>query len=180
MRCNYINRLCKITVLLIAFAAFNSCYIWENRYVNGDYSCYESYQICNTLQQDIVLRFYEKGKSKTVYAEIYNQTSLISIDKSEAEKDAGGLLKGDQLTLKFGQTLLLYEPTSTYEGHLRVTNLTRIGSHLLGASIRFIGDSMTVSIENGAETPLPIRNAELWETWYDEKEYIYYHLWRVE
>ena len=170
-----------ISLLLIVFTVFNSCYLWENRYVNGDHSCYESYQIGNTSQQNVTLHFFEKGKPKIVYAEVYNQTSLIPVDKEKAEIEATNVLTGDKLILASGETALLYETAQAYEtGHLKVTSLTTIGSYITGTSIRFIGDSVIVSVDDETETVFPVRNAELWETWYDEKNFIYYHFWRIE
>ena len=44
----------------------------------------------------------------------------------------------------------------------------------------FIGDRVIVSDSDEKETVLAVQNAELWETWYDEKNFVYYHFWRIE
>ena len=143
----------------------------------------ESFQIGNALSQDVTLHFYEGGKPKAVCVEIYNQSYPVYVTRSESEKNIEKLLCDSTLTLLAGQTALIY---AHYQwSHDMALSLRDCGSEasqlwLFMNQKYFIGDSVTVSDDSGIETVLPVRNAELWETWYDEKKFIYYHFWRIE
>lgn len=167
-------------IIIIGIVAFLTSCLSVRR---QDCDSKESFQIGNALSQDVTLHFYEGGKPKAVCVEIYNQSYPVYVTRSESEKNIEKLLCDSTLTLLAGQTALIY---AHYQwSHDMALSLRDCGSEasqlwLFMNQKYFIGDSVTVSDDSGIETVLPVRNAELWETWYDEKKFIYYHFWRIE
>lgn len=169
----------KVAVFVIIIVGLTSCLsMWE-----PDLSIKESFQIGNTSSQEVTLHFYENGKPKIVYAETYDQSNPIYVSRKDEKINITTLLCDSVLTLNANQTLLFYACYRQPEGWastLRDCGYEHTTLHLFMNLKSFIGDSVTVSTANGAETPLPVQNAELWETWYDGKEYIYHHYLRIE
>lgn len=167
-------------IIIIGIVAFLTSCLSMNK---PDNSIKESFQIGNTSSQNVTLHFYEEGKPKAVCVEIYNQSYPVYVTRSESEKNIEKLLCDSALTLLAGQTALIY---AHYQwSHDMALSLRDCGSEasqlwLFMNQEYFIGDSVTVSYDGGIETVLPVRNAELWETWYDERNFIYYHFWRIE
>lgn len=166
--------------IIIGIVAFlTSCFSVRRQ----DCDSKESFQIGNALSQDVTLHFYEGGKPKVVYAEKYNQSYIVSVAQTDCEKNIEILLCDSSITLAAGQTALIYAHDQwSYDKALSLRDCTTNGRDLwlFINQKNFIGDSVTFSDAGGAETVLPVRNVELWETWYDEKKFIYYHFWRIE
>ena len=169
----------KVVVFSIIMIGLTSCLSMRE----PDLSTKESFQMGNTSSSEMTLRFYEEGKPIVVYAEIYNQSTPIFVPQTDDRKNIDSLMCDSILILKPGQTILFYDRYRGNRGYLVCLPICGYGKSSLNLFVNlkpFIGDSVTASIANGVETPQPILNAELWETWYDEKEYIYYHFWRLQ
>ena len=136
---------------------------------------YESFQIANTSSSDVTLRFYETGRQKTVSAELFDGPFVKDLNPKEAEVPRESLWTGHELTLQPGQTALFY----SYGNPLQKCGQEGPSLHLFNFSW-FIGDSCTISKDGSPYEVLPLQTAERWETWFDEKNYIYYHFWRIE
>ena len=145
---------------------------------------YESYQISNTSSSDISLHFYEQGEPKTVYAEISEGSFVLDIESSKKSVDA---LTGDSsIILAKGQTALLYMYYEKNIPQSQANSLFKVGE---GTSLQILnstrvqqimGDSIVMSVDGDAVSVLPVGNIYIWETWYDKKQYIYYHFLRLQ
>ena len=169
--------------ILIAFVAGMTSCLSMNR---PDYTLWESYQIGNFSSQDVTVSFYEQGAPKMVYAEM-NDRGFVTDFTTTVSKLCTDLWSGTEMTLAPGQTAVLYHyytsPKDTVP-RLYASNMSGCGQsdnalYLFQEQQYYFGDSVTVSL-NGAEAiPIPIRDGASWETWYDEKNFIYYHYWRI-
>lgn len=169
----------KLLYILSSIVCLTSCFS-QNR---QDYTIKESFQIGNTSSREVTLRFYEEGKPKAVYAEIYNQSYPVYVARTESEKNIESLSCDSALTLAAGQTALLYAPNQWSPNMaMSLCDCANEGKKLwLFINQKyFIGDRVIVSDSDEKETVLAVQNAELWETWYDEKNFVYYHFWRIE
>lgn len=169
--------------ILIAFVAGMTSCLSMNR---PDYTLWESYQIGNFSSQDVTVSFYEQGALKMVYAEM-NDRGFVTDFTTTVSKLCTDLWSGTEMTLAPGQTAVLYHyytsPKDTLP-RLYASNMSGCGQsdnalYLFHEPQYYFGDSVTVSL-NGAEAiPIPIRDGASWETWYDERNFIYYHYRRI-
>ena len=175
---------------LVACIGFVSCSLFENNRQAPDLNIWGSYQIGNSSSQDVVLHFYSKGKPMAVYAEIYNQSNPIFVSQENSIKEISELIHTDKLPLKAGQTALFYSVyysqklTQPHEVH-QASCLSNLGygnayNNLSNVGLPVIGNRVVMSIEGQTDSILPLQERDLWETWYDEKYYIYYHFWRID
>jgi hypothetical protein len=168
----------KKIVLFIVVICFTSC--WKlNR---PDYSKQESFQIGNTLSEEVTLHFYENDSCKIVYYKIYEQSSPVLLTSRNKDVPVRTISKDTIVTIKPNHTLLLYAYTPKWD-YYNASCLGNCGSdrlYLFCQLKQFMGDSVTISYNGGANTSLPILDLESWETWYNESEYIYYHYWRID
>lgn len=149
-----------------------------------DYPIMESCQMGNMSSHDVTLYFFAGGSPKTVYAQIFNQSSLVCVNKDAAEKEAKYIYSGVSVTLHPGQTSLFYYPKyqndNPYASCLRVGGYSNRGFRFGGAQRNFVGDSVVASIAGQPDAVLEVKDYSQWETWYDETQFIYYHLWRIQ
>ena len=172
----------KKTILIACVAGLTSCFSLKE----PGYYIYELYQISNNSSQSVTLRFYQEDTLKTVYADIWEGSFLYN-DKLE-KKGWDKLWIGSFLSLNTGQTALLYRyynpynhPNASPNYFFYIGNSTSIGtSRFFSYLNHVVGDSITISVGEDSEQIYPIQNPELWETWYDEDQFIYYHFWRIE
>lgn len=171
----------KILLLAVAFG-LSSCFQLKRQ----DYSIYESFQIGNTSPQDVTLRFYQENAPKTVYYEIQPAASPVYPSLDNGFKDETALLSGSVVHLASGQSLLLYSKDRQWNpGTTRYSCLYECGSSDSKLNVFFnrgffVGDSVTVASGDEEPSVLPVTRSELWDTWYDEKQFVYYHFWRIE
>lgn len=172
----------KKIILLMAIVGFSSCYSLQEQ----DYSIYESFQIGNSSAHEIILRFYQNNAPKNVYYEVANTPNPIYVSGNDNYKEKNSLAVGSTITLAAGQMVLFY--TQDRFGNpdkSRYRCLSECGSSnnalfIFLNRVLFVGDSVTVSYAGEQESILPISQNELWETWYDEEKFTYYHFWRIE
>lgn len=170
----------KKEILLIIVISLSSCLSRNRPY----YPIYESYQIVNTSSHDVVLHFYKENAPKTIYCEIKDQTGLWGVGKDSSSKDVSLLTKDSLLALSVGQTALLYSNEDLRNSQTILYSLYPCGTSdgtlsLFCTQKYFIGDSVTFSMKDEEERALPLFQHELWETWYDNMNSIYYHCWRI-
>lgn len=170
-------------ILLLAVAVvFSSCFSLQRQ----DYSIFESFQIGNTSPHDVTLRFYQENAPKTVYYEILHTAGPVYPSRDNGYKDENALQSGSVVKIAAGHTLLLYSKDRQWNpGTTRYSCLYECGSSDNKLNVFFnrgffVGDSVTLSFPGKAETVLPVTQNEAWETWYDEKQFVYYHFWRIE
>jgi len=153
-----------------------------------DTTLHESYQIGNVSSNKVTLHFYSKGAPKKVYAEIYDRTNPVFVTPENAEKPRGELLNVSSVSLKSGQTVLFYKLVETYEHDYVGDTIPHNGTCLFDKHYYYsyipsrsvIGDSVVVSIENQPDSVVPMMVVtDLWETWYNDKNFIYYNYWRI-
>ena len=169
--------------ILIAFVAGMTSCLSLNR---PDYTLWESYQIGNFSSQDVTVNFYEQGAPKMVYAEMNDQGFVTGLTKMDS-KLCTDLWSGTQMTLVPGQTAFLYyyyTNSNDTTPRSRAYNMSICGNsdhrlYLFQEQQYYFGDSVTVSVNGAEATPIPIRDGALWETWYDERNFVYYHYWRI-
>ena len=168
----------KKLVLLIVAVCLTSCFQLK-RY---DYSSMESYQIGNASSQDVTLHFYEYGEPKMVYYEIYNQSSPVLKTRGSYKKNAKTLSADSVVTLTPNNTVLFYwKRLNNPEAECLYDCGGQDGILYPFLGLRhFLGDSVTASTSASECIALSVQNGEQWETWYDEKSFIYYHFWRIE
>ncbi len=174
----------KKIILLALLAGMTSC-LSLNR---PSYGIYESFQIGNTSSQDVTISFYEQGMPKTVYAEMSNHGLITGYTYPES-KSCADLWSGAQMTLAPGQTAILYyyypykrandTVPASYAANISYCGESDGVLYLFHEPQYYFGDSATVSMHGAEEVPIPIRDGASWETWYDEKNFIYYHFWRI-
>ena len=185
MKFNLSFRWFIIPSLLVVIYTFTSCILYEQRRLPDMY-IRESYQINNASSHDISLRFYREGKPYTIYAETCDQESPIFVTPENAKKEIKLLSNDSILSLKAGQTALFYEPINeTMRDNPQATCLHISGSgstffNIFRGAINLIGDTVAIQSVGASDSIVSINNKDLWETWYDEKNYIYYHFWRIE
>ena len=152
------------------------------------YILYESYQISNISSFDATISFFEKGSPKTVYAEIWEGGFATNLVTAKSSKACTGLWSGSQMELHPGQTALLYagahfprndSTLQQYANCLYVCGRSDVRLHLFSNLAYCAGDSATVSIDGTKAVSMPMDGGE-WETWYDEQNWLYYHLLKVE
>ena len=148
----------------------------------------ESYQIGNESSNKVTLHFYSNGAPNKVYAEIYDRTNPVFVTPENAEKPRGELLHGSSVSLKSGQTVLFYKLVETYEHEYVGDTIPHEGTCLFDKHYYYsyipsrsaIGDSVVVSFENKPDSVVPMMVVtDIWETWYNNKDFIYYHYWRI-
>jgi len=148
----------------------------------------ESYQIGNESSNKVTLHFYSKGAPKKVYAEIYDRTNPIFVSPNKAVKPREALLNVSSVSLKAGQTILFYKLVETYEHEYVGDTIPHEGTCLFDKHYYYsyipsrsaIGDSVVVSFENKLDSVVPMMIVtDIWETWYNDKDFIYYHYWRI-
>ena len=148
------------------------------------YYLQDSYQICNTSPAAVSLRFEKEEKPYSVYAEIYNQPDPVIIPKDKAIKKVTELLHVTELQLKSGQTAVFYCLTGTREGNeIHKASCLKncgYGGGLVFYAVGMIGDYVTFSVAGEQDTTVSMNDPKLWQTWYDEKNFIYYHFWQIE
>lgn len=168
----------KKLFLFVCVVGLTSCFSLKT----PDYSICELYQITNNSSCPVLLTFYEQDTIKTIYADIWDGD--FRTNDHLKRKDWEELWIDSFLMLGAGQTALLYEYRNPYNNpNVSPDYLCNIGDnrlHLFAYLNKFVGDSTTVSVGEEQNLILPLQNAELWENWYDEKQYIYYHFWRIE
>ncbi len=170
----------KKILLFAVLVGMSSCFSMKRE----DYSLYESFQINNSSAQEITLRFYEEGEPTIVYYEVCDQTPVF-VDVDNCLREPLALLRDSVLTIHIGQTILFYGYEQNRSPHNMATSLRYCGasdSQLFLFSNRkaFLGDSVNIATPHTAPQVLPIDSDEQWETWYDDKNFIYLHLWRIE
>lgn len=175
----------KYKWLLIAVLGLSSCSWIEESIQNNNpyYSHYESYQIGNNSSQNVKLSFYSQGEPKYVYAEIHNQSNPVFVQPENAIKPQSDLLAVSEISLNQGQTLLFYWPRIKDGNgeHIATSLNTKSYYYSFIPAIHLIGDSVIVSFENRPDSIVSlVTNTDIWETWYDEKNFIYCHFWRIE
>ena len=169
--------------LLIVLLGFASCTLNNV----PDTTLHESYQIGNFSSNKVTLHFYSNGAPKKVYAEIYNRTNPVFVTPENAIKPRGELLNVSSVSLKSGQTVLFYKLVETYEHMYVGDTIPHTGTCLFDKHYYYIfaaksvlGDSVVVSVENQPDSIVPMMAVmDLWETWYSEKDFIYYNFWRI-
>ena len=147
----------------------------------------ESYQIGNESSNKVTLHFYSNGAPNKVYAEIYDRTNPVFVTPENAEKPRGELLNVSSVSLNSGQTVLFYKLVETYEHEYvgdtiphSATCLFDKHYYYIFAAKSVLGDSVVVSIENKPDSVVPMSIVtDIWETWYNDKDFIYYHYWRI-
>lgn len=177
---------CKwILIGLIGLIGVSSCSQIEENMAGKDYYLWESYQISNTSSGEKNLYFYSEGVPKTIYAEIYNQAKPVLMTRENADKPLNELMDVTKVVLKPKQTILFYEPTVPEEKFdtPEATCLVHSGYgvsfyNIFRYAINLIGDSVQLSGE-GLDSIVPMTNHEIWETLYDEKNFIYHHIWQI-
>lgn len=179
----------KYKWLLMVLLGLSSCSLIEENINNKPYTgAYESYQIGNSSSSEVTLHFYSNGAPKKVYAEIYNQASPVFVTPETAEKPRAELLNVANVTLLSGQTILFYELIQTYEHtyvgdtipHTATSLLQKYYYYNFIPSKSLIGDSVVVSIKNQPDSVVPMMVVtDLWDTWYDEKNFIYFQYWHI-
>lgn len=170
-------------ILLLAVAVvFSSCFSLRRQ----DYSIFESFQIGNTSPHDVTLHFYQADTPKTVYYEILHTAGPVYPSRDNGFKDENALQSGSVVKIAAGHTLLLYSKDRQWNpGTTRYSCLYECGSSDSKLNVFFnrgffVGDSVTVASGDEEPSVLPVTRSELWETWYDEKQFVYYHFWRIE
>lgn len=148
-----------------------------------DLSHYVCYQLSNNSSQEITLHFYEQESAKIVYAYTWNgvfETNVSPNDRRSVEE----LWSDTFLTLSENQSAMLYLYSENYNPQKLAQNVFSIGD---GSYLRFfsylqrlLGDSVVLSFENKPDSIVSLSDYSVWETWYDEKSFIYYHFWRIE
>lgn len=179
MKYNFLS--CSIFACIFAVVlCLPSCYLWENQDSHNT-TIWTSFQITNNSSRNVTLRFKREGQLFRPYAEIYNQSEIIALTVGKTEKAIESLLHTTELQLNPGQTILFYEPTNT--GDSRYPAATSLMIYGYGPSLspmryvarNILGDSIIVSMNGLPYDTLSSSNESFWETWYDEKQYIYYH-----
>lgn len=167
-------------ILLLAVAVgLSSCFQLRRQ----DYSIYESFQFGNTSPQEVTMRFYQENAPKTVYYEILPAAGPVYPSGEKGFKDEIALRSGSVVKLAAGHTLLLYSKDRLRDSGFSCFYECGSSDGLLNIFSNrrfFVGDSVTAA--SGDETPsaLPVTRNEQWETWYDERQFIYYHFLRLE
>ena len=170
----------KKWILIVVSVAMTSCFQLRG----PDYSLYESFQITNTTSDEVTLRFYQNGTPKTVYADLFDQAPVcITVDSCEV--DSASLQRGEMLKIAAGQTAVfyMYWIQSKVAKPFRYCGRSSDGYQsfsFFSSRSAFLGDSVTISVQDVEPVTLPLNKDELWETWYNKKEFVYYHLWRIE
>lgn len=181
----------KVRWFIILILFLSSC-SWIEENMNGDdLTMNESYQIGNVSSDQITLHFYSNGVPKNVYAEVYNQTAPVYVTQENAVKPRGELLNVNNVSLMSGQTILFYELVGTYD-HTHVgdtipptaSSLHHCGYgsafyNLFRAARDIIGDSVVITGRGRVSTTIPMTDMEIWDTWYDNANYIYHHFWPI-
>jgi len=153
-----------------------------------DTTLHESYQIGNVSSNKVTLHFYSNGAPNKVYAEIYDQTNPVFVSPEKAVKPREALLNVSSVSLKAGQTVLFYKLVETYEHNYVGDTIPHEGTCLFDKHYYYsyipsrsaIGDSVVVSFENKPDSVVPMMVVtDIWETWYNNKNFIYYHYWRI-
>ena len=153
-----------------------------------DTTLHESYQIGNVSSNKVTLHFYSNGAPNKVYAEIYDQTNPVFVSLEKAVKPREALLNVSSVSLKAGQTVLFYKLVETYEHNYVGDTIPHEGTCLFDKHYYYsyipsrsaIGDSVVVSFENKPDSVVPMMVVtDIWETWYNNKNFIYYHYWRI-
>ena len=169
-------------VLLAILVSLTSCLSLRRQ----DYTVFESFQIGNSSSDEITLHFYNQGQPKIVYYELYDQSSLITVSRDSSIKEQSSMMSDSILTLAAQQSALLYSNENQWNPGTRVSCLYECGGgygqqfYVFFNRKFFVGDSVVISSAETEGAILPLTQNELWETWYDEKNFIYYHLWRIE
>ena len=187
MKSKYKSRFRIIIACAIVSIGFASCG-WLDALTHSadDYYLWSIFQIGNTSSEDVTMSFYLDGEPMKVYTEVFNQTSIVYVSPENAEKKVSQLNYSHILQLKAGQTALFYKQSLTQKGEeMKASCLERLGYgmdyfnlRLMGKQI--IGDSIVLSVEGQNDSVLAIQQRELWETWYDDSNFTYYHFWRIE
>lgn len=177
----------SIYILLISLMSLSACSWIEDSMRSTDYSLLESYQIENTSSDELTLSFFREGEPCAVYGEILNQNGPIFITKENAVKLLSDILEVTHVTLQPGQTIIFYQtilppdkltaPTATC---LKACGGGTSLSNIFRGAINFMGDSVNVSGSGRTASSFPMTDSSIWETWYDEKNFIYYHLWQID
>lgn len=153
------------------------------QYKKPDLSLYESYQITNVSSESITMHFYEQGAPKAVYVEVLDGYVCKNLKPENKSVRITALTNTTALTLSAGQTALLYIYYSNNTNGT-VDNLWCNGHgdyiYLFASCSRFVGDSVVASIAGQPDAVLEVKDYSQWETWYDETQFIYYHLWRIQ
>ena len=145
---------------------------------------YECYQIRNEFSGSVTLHFYQEGTPKTIYAESWDGDFKTDIPNPPAAKSTSGLMSDSCISLSEGQTVLLYQ----HKPYPNWPDSTAYGMKSLGEGIpvlffdnisSFAGDSIVVSIAGRKDSVFRTGDYSLWETWYAEKQFVYYHYWRL-
>lgn len=170
----------KKIFLFAVLVGMSSCFSMKRE----DYSLYESFQINNSSAQEVTLHFYKKGEPMTVYYEVCDQM-LAYVDGDNCSREQSTLLRDSVITLPSGRTILFYAYEQKWNPNNFATSLRYCGSSdsqlfLFANRTAFLGDSVNIALPNTVPQVLPIEKNEQWETWYDEKKFIYLHLWRIE
>lgn len=175
-----------ILIVLIVLIGCSSCSQVEDN-MGKDYYLWESYQIANTSSGERTLYFYSQGAPKIVYAEIYNQSKPVFVTQENAVKPLSTLLEVTKVTLKPEQTVVFYEQTlpedkfATPEARCLVHcgyGSSFYNSYRYRAAANLIGDSVQIFRE-GQDSIISMANHEIWETWYDNKNFIYHHICQI-
>lgn len=150
-------------------------------YNRPDLSSSLAYELRNGSSAPITLDFYNQGEPKTVYAEVWNGNFVTDLTSDNMRKPVDELWSGSSLTLGAGETALLYE-ASTYNNsaYCLFTAGSGTGLHLFSYVTRIFGDSVIMSRQGFPDEELQINQNGKWETWYNETNFIYYHLLTVE
>ena len=171
MKNNYYICLNLLPFLVMVAICLNSCFSLKNQHIEH----FESFQIGNTSSQQVILHFYQDGKIMNIYHEIYDQSCLVYLKRENERKDIHLLQQDTVLTLNAGQTALLYAKEYCLKWCSPGERL-----YLFYSQKAFMGDRVIMSVKGRQDSILPIHDKELWETWYDEDQFIYYHFWRIE
>ena len=168
------------SILTVALC-LHSCDLWENQNSHST-AIWTSFQITNNSSENVTLSFKKEGKPFSTYAEIYNQSEIIALTVGNTEKEITSLQYSSELQLTPGQTILFYRPTGT--GDTRYPTATSLATYGYGPSLNpikyvaknILGDSIIISSAGKTEETISSHDENLWTTWYDEKQYIYYHV----
>ena len=173
-----------LNIILASLLLLTSCI--GSREGGKDYYLWESYQIANTSSVEMTLSFYSNGTPKTVYVERYNQSDPVFVSKENAVKPLSELMEVMEISLQQGQSVLFYEPILSEDKSAtpQATCLIDCGYgssffNIYRAAINIIGENVRIS-GVGQEIMISMTNHGIWETWYDETEFIYSHVWQIE
>lgn len=170
-----------IPCIFMVLYGLSSCNPLDNQSVPDRRLCV-SFQIANTSPNTVTLHFYHNDQPSDVYVEYYLHTDPVFVTQNNAVKNVNDLTTGNSISLQQGKSVLFYKPYSDYQAdYPPATCLQYFGSGSSFvrpdlATFSVVGDKLVISSEGKPDSTINLVDPNVWKTWYNEKEYIYYRI----